>query len=321
MIKILGDAPPVKRILTGLYSFDRAFINRKGDIGYPIGKGLELFGVTHIGKSTVVYGLAGIVAEQLGGHIALADLEGFDPDFLTDVLEMVGYTGDVNYINEGDDKEILGDEKTLNALISTLRDEKYSVGILDSIGAISPVSEQKGDLGDANWGRRGMLMAQFSRKGLKILREHSDSKAIFAINHYYPRMSGFGYQTPGGEVKNYIFSMLVHVARVKIQNSNTNAFSDGSYIIKGTVKKNRWGLKDKEFYLFMLSGRGIHPGLTAVWDCYKLGLATRSGSIKMGDKTYGTLKNIMTKEWDNPEFFQPFYDYLRKGEKENALDT
>ena len=30
-IRIIGDAPTIKRLETGLYSFDHAFENRKGD--------------------------------------------------------------------------------------------------------------------------------------------------------------------------------------------------------------------------------------------------------------------------------------------------
>jgi len=321
MIEIIGDAPKVERLITGLYSFDRAFVNRKNEIGFPLGKGLELYGVTHIGKSTIVYSLAGIVAKHLGGNIALADLESFDPDFLSDVLSLSGFTGTVRYINENDDKEMLGDERTLKTLVSILREKDYSVGILDSIGAISPISEQQGDIGDANWGRRGQIMAQFSRKCLKVQRDNPGKKSIFAVNHYYPRMSGYGYLTPGGEVKNYIFSMQVHIQRVKIIKSQENTFADGSYIIKGTVKKNRWGLKDKEFYLFILSGRGIHLGLTAVYDCLKLGLATRRKDIKMDDESYGTLKTMITKEWDNQEFFQPFIDKLFSTNVETTGDN
>ena len=81
-INIIGDAPTIKRLETGLYSFDRSFENRKGDIGFPLGKGIEVFGATNTGKSTIVYGLAGIIASFQKRNISLADLEGFDPDFL-----------------------------------------------------------------------------------------------------------------------------------------------------------------------------------------------------------------------------------------------
>jgi RecA/RadA recombinase len=208
-INIIGDAPTIKRLETGLYSFDRAFENRKGDIGFPLGKGIEVFGATNTGKSTIVYGLAGMIASAQERFIALADLEGFDPDFLTVVLETSGFSGDVQYIQREDDEEVLDE------LVSTLRKPsgKYVVGILDSIGAISPISEQKGAIGEANMGRRALILAQFTRKCLKLLR-NPDAPTIFMINHEYPRIGGMGSDTPGGQVKKYLASMRVKVKRV-----------------------------------------------------------------------------------------------------------
>ena len=84
MVTILGASVPVQRINTGLYSFDHAFINREGDIGFPIGKGVEIYGATFCGKSTVTDGLAGITAKAIGKDIALADFEGFDPKAILD---------------------------------------------------------------------------------------------------------------------------------------------------------------------------------------------------------------------------------------------
>ena len=65
MVAILGKSVPVQRINTGLYSFDHAFINREGEVGFPVGKGVEIFGNTFLGKSTITYGLAGIVAKSI----------------------------------------------------------------------------------------------------------------------------------------------------------------------------------------------------------------------------------------------------------------
>ncbi len=61
-INIIGGAPKVRRLETGLHTLDRAFENQKGDIGFPLGQGTEVFGVNHCGKSTIIYGLAGIIA-------------------------------------------------------------------------------------------------------------------------------------------------------------------------------------------------------------------------------------------------------------------
>src|SRR4030042_5012024 len=147
MVTILGASVPVQRINTGLYSFDHAFINREGDIGFPIGKGVEIYGNTFVGKSTIAYGLAGIVAKSTQKDIALADLEGFDPNFLRVVLANSGFNGNIFCIEEEED------EVVLDTLLKKLKDEQYGVGILDSIGAISPIAEEEGEIGEANMGR------------------------------------------------------------------------------------------------------------------------------------------------------------------------
>jgi RecA/RadA recombinase len=299
MVTILGASVPVQRILTGLYSFDHAFINREGDIGFPIGKGVEIYGATFCGKSTITYGLAGIIAKEIGKDIALADFEGFDPKFLGVVLATAGFNGNIFCIQEEDD------EDALDKLLSSLKEKKYGVGIVDSIGAISPVSEAEGSLGEANMGRRAFLMAQFTRKALKIMRSE-EPKTIFMINHAYPRIGGRGLDTPGGEVKKYLSSIRISVKRKYIK-GKYEEYPDGSYIIEGTVVKNRWGLKDRVFNLFVLSGKGIHLGLTAMYDCINLGTAKRDRTIKIGDNSFGTMKECVQQAHNgNDDFFEPF---------------
>jgi RecA/RadA recombinase len=305
-INIIGDTVNVERLETGLWSFDRAFENQKGEIGFPLGKGVEIFGVTNCGKSTIVYGLSGLIASAQERFIALADLEGFDPDFLVTVLDNAGYSGDLQYIQRDDDEEVLDE------LVSVLRKPsgKYVVGILDSIGAISPISEQKGAIGEANMGRRAMILAQFTRKCLKLLRR-PDAPTIFMINHEYPRIGGMGSDTPGGEVKKYLASIRIKVKRVWFK-GKYEEYPDGSYVIEGTVIKNRWGYKDRKFWLFVLAGKGIHKGLTAMYDGMRLGIVGRKRVVSIGDEKFGYLKNIVQEAQDgNEEFFEPFYEALR----------
>ena len=313
-INILGDAPKITRQVTGLYSFDRAFINKEGDIGFPIGVGAEIFGATHIGKSTMTYGLAGLIANAQGKNIALADFEGFDPDFLVSVLETVKFSGDVQYLRSK------SDEETLNSLLTQVYKEDYSVGILDSVGSISPISEVEGDLGDANMGRRAFLMAQFSRAAMRLLH-FNPSKTIFVINHYYPTIGGRGGDTPGGEVKDYLLSVRIHIKRKYLKGKYVE-YPDGSYIIEGSVKKNRWGFKDKTFNLFVLAGKGLHLGLTAMYDCIMLKKATADKSIKIGDKSFGYMKDIVEQaQQGNEAFFMPFFEALNNNNNEETISS
>jgi len=302
-IEIIGSHLPCERKVLGLYSLDRAFLNDREELGCPIGIGYEIFGGNHVGKSTWVYSFAGLLAKH---NIVLSDFEGFDVEFLRSVLATAGFAGTVNALREHEDEDQLGE------LLTLLKSDDYDIGIIDSIGAISPISEVEGELGEANMGRRAVIMAQFTRKAVKTLR-FSQSKTILAINHWYPRIGSRGYQSPGGEVKNYLFSVRILLKR-------KNEFPDGSYILEGTVRKNRWGYKDKTFHTFMLAGKGLHRGMTTLWDCVMLDRAkyVQGGYVKIGKENLGRLSTFAKEaKKGNDEVFEPFMELL-KGDNENA---
>lgn len=300
-IELIGKAIECSRRMTGFYSLDRAFMNHRGDLGIPVGIGWEIFGLNHVGKSTLTYGLAGMIANP--GGIVLSDFEGFDPQFMTKILQTSGFDGKVNILGE------VEDEDQLDGLITTLRTDEYSVGIVDSIGAISPIAEQDGDIGDANMGRRALILAQFIRKALHLLRFSTSPKTIFMVNHWYPKIGSRGYDSPGGEVKKYLASVRVLLKR-------REEFPDGSYILEGKVAKNRWGFGDRTFNIFVLAGIGLHKGLSAMYDGMILGKVDRKKNVKIGDQNMGFLKNIVEKAKDgDDEFFAPFIELL-----ENSTD-
>lgn len=295
-ITIIGDTPRIGRILTGLHSFDQAFRNAKGDIGFPVGTTTEISGPTFCGKSTLAFGLSGLIAEETKSNIAFADFEGFDPEFLQTVLEQSKFDGTVNIVQNDND------EQTLDGLIDLLKLGEYSVGILDSVGAISPISEISGDLGEANMGRRARLMAQFSRKAMHLLR--FSNKSLFMINHVHPNLGSMGTTTPGGETLKYL-------SAVRIRMKRKEDFPDQSYAIEGKVTKNRFGYKDRQFHIVMLAGIGIHLGLTAMYDCFLLKLAERGKTVKIQGKSLGYLKTFFEEAHKgNNTVFSPFLELI-----------
>lgn len=185
-IKIIGVEtiePP--RVITGYYSFDRAFpsVHDKNEIGVPV-SAMELFGATHVGKSTSAYSLAGVVARHLQQDIAIADLETLDFRNVESSMNMVGFDGYVHMISAQTDEEYL------DGLIDKLRDPHIGASILDSVGAISPITEQKGTHVEIVMGKRAQLMAKHYRKLLYILRQ--TPKLCIYTNHQNPRLTSYG---------------------------------------------------------------------------------------------------------------------------------
>lgn len=305
MIKITGNTPEFKRIETGWNSFDKA-LSDQTEVGYPLGQIAEIYGSNGVGKSTFVQSLALVLARETNSNIVLADFEGINTKLLIANAELQEFNGELHRIQDVRDEKILGE------LLSSLGDKKkqYSVGIVDAVGSISPVSEAEGDLGDANMGRRAILMAQFSRKTNHILI-NNPYKSVLLVNHQHPRIGlGFGTVTPGGETKKYAASIRIQLSRMRLRNKE-ETFPDGSYIIKGNVVKNRWGLEDRDFHLFVLAGKGVHKGLTAMYDGMIAGVVSRDRTIKIKDQNFGYLKDLITHaQAGDEDFFRPFYQAL-----------
>jgi len=305
MIEIITDVDPIPRVETGFYSFDRAFTGANDeDIGMPYGTGYEIFGQTGVGKSTFCYSISGLLSKLIDNDtIGIGDLEGFSRDYLRIVLQHSGFEGKVKIIRKAKDEEML------EALLDVLTEQENTVGILDSIGAISPISEKDSEIGSANMGKRAYILAQFVRKLLPYTREFNTT--LFGINHWYPRIGSYGWATPGGEVKKYIMT-------IRILLKQKEQFDDGSYVLEGQVYKNRWGKSDKKFHLFSLAGKGLHKGMTAIIDGANVNKCpiTRSTTVKIGDESYGYLSNIIKEAQDgNDEFFEPFLEAIHGKEE------
>ena len=311
-IEIVGGYPPIPRIVSGFYSLDRAFTNSDGDIGIPVGHGYEIFGLSGIGKSSFAYGFAGLIASHYSKDIVLCDFEGFDPNYVEKLLSVVGFSGKVNALRDEDD------EKQLTKMVSLLKEDDYGVGIIDSVGAVSPIAERKAELGEAVMGRRAYLMNQLARRCMHLFRfrDNENPKTLLLINHWYPKVGGTKYEyiTPGGEGKKFLASIRVLLRRKE-------KYPDGSYLLEGEVRKNRWGYEKRKFYVFMLAGFGIHKGLTAVMDGVILGSVTKKNVIKIGDESMGRF-SVLVKEAKkgNQEIFEPFYEVLNGDNKNTGIE-
>jgi RecA/RadA recombinase len=301
-MKMTGNHPVCNRVITKCYSLDHAFINHVGSVGVPVGVSWEIYGAKGIGKSSLAYSLAGMIAKSQTSNIIISDFEGYDERYIEMLLQSVGFDNEVRSIR---DKE---DEKQLMASLDLLSDPKqnFNVMVLDSISAITPVGEQGGELGERNMGQRAFAMAQFARRGLHIHR-FFENKTILALNHWIPDMtsgSKYKYISPGGNVKNYLMTVLIHLKRVK-------EFPEGSYILEGIVDKNRWGFSDRHFNLFMISGVGLHLGMTAVWDCITYKLAEYNTTISIDTQKIGKISTLVKAAKDGQEdIFQPFISKL-----------
>jgi len=313
-VSFIGPQVPVSRILTGFWSLDNATMNNRGERGWVIPSYVEVYGKEGVGKTNFAVSIAGLVATKLEKDISFLDFEIQDMDTIADILERTGFDGTVRLIREKKDEECL--EK----LLDTVEDEHYGVGLLDSIAAISPISEQEGKIGDANMGRRAMSMAQFSRKSVRMMQRRESPFSLICTNHSHPTIGGrvAGTETSGGVTHKFMAHYRILLSKAYWKNK-TIKFDDG-WLLKGRIEKSRMGYAFRDFYTFMVAGEGLHKGLSAMFDCLIYEYAELSRTVKMDGESYGTIKSFIENR-DNTELFVPFENKLRSIETKRQADT
>lgn len=303
-VTFIGPQVPVTRIQTGFWSLDQATMNNRGELGWTLPSYVEVYGREGVGKTNFATTIAGIVAHHLDKDIAFLDFEIQDMDTIANILEHKSFNGTVRLIREKKDEECL------NELLNSVEDEHYGAGLLDSIAAISPISEQQGSMGDANMGRRALLMSQFSRKAVRMMQRRETAFSLICTNHSHPTIGArvAGTETSGGVTHRFMSTYRINLSKA-YWNKKTVKYDDG-WLLKGRIEKSRMGFAMRDFYVYMVAGEGLHRGLSALFDCLIYEHAELSRTVKMDDVSYGTLKTFVDNR-DDDELFVPFISKLK----------
>lgn len=314
-IKIEGDYPEVQRVPTGLFSLDVA-LSSQNVLGMPVRTIYEIYGRPGVGKSSLAYYLAGKLNPT--SKIELCDLEGLDRDYVVSSLGQAGFDGTLHFISGTGPKKKKPrpHEEMMQETVANLRNDDVSCAILDSIGAIVPIAEDSGDIGDANMGRRAKAVSQYVR-GLTMVMQYMEApKVAFIVNHVNAVIGGRGHSTPGGDA-------LKHLAKVRIMLYSSDIIEDSdntpiAFIAEGKIEKLRFGAKGKKFKFVLIPGIGLSPDLTAMIDCIDLGLAERKTTVKIGDTSIGFISKLVDDaSKGRHDKFLPFYDALDKYKREH----
>ena len=331
-VKFTGKHPEIEWVETDFYSLDIAIRKNYTRIGWPTRTLTQVSGPTSTGKSTFINSVACVIGRKLDLNIACLDLETQDPATIKAVCNNMRFENEWKWTEPDKRKkeDSISDEYLLGLLRKDARDGYIT--ILDSVASISPVAEVAGNIGDANMGRRAFPMAQFSRLMNMELKWSEKGAVSFLANHRYEDFEvakkgalQFAKKThaPGGVVKeNMAFiDIISKIPYIKYGNTGYTAHFGDGWVFEGKVTKNRFGLSHSDFWVYIVGGQGIHKGLTAMFDCVKLGLA----EIKTGNKLYmkstgeelGRVSDIIKKRDDYD--FDMFYN-LTKAHQLSAED-
>ncbi len=311
-ITVEGNYPEIDRVETGLYSFDKA-LSFQNKLGLPLRTMVEIYGATHIGKSTLSYYLSGVMNPT--GRILICDFEGLDRSYLPVATAPANFDGTIEIMSVSDNK---GKMRSHEAMLSeftdrVLEDETIHSGIVDSVGAILPTFEQSSDIGEGFGAKRAVVVAQLARKGAFAVINKPTPANIFVINHSHVIVSGgVGHQSAGGVVLKHLGAV-----RIFLRHSSKDFIKSGedvlAHCVEGTVEKLRYGGKGRRFKFMLIPGYGVRPNLTAVQDCVDLGLADRGAVVKIEDKSFGYISALVKDDLEGrDEKFEPFFELLRK---------
>jgi RecA/RadA recombinase len=315
-IKITAqDLSPTDYTETGLFSFDVA-LGKKNvkrgvtQLGVPDKTITEIYGSTHVGKSTLAYYLAGALNPT--GKILLCDLEGYDIDYIPVALSQSMSDGEIEIINAATDKGHPRDhEEMLTEFANRLAEKEISCGIWDSVGAMQTIAENESEVGAGMAAKRAKVVSDIVRKIIRSFVAKENHVCVFVVNHAHSIIGGgYGHDSTGGVA-------LKHLAatRLFVSPSSSDNIKRGdetlAYCLGGKVEKLRYGGKGGRFKVVLVPGYGVRKGLTALQDCVDRELAERGSYVKIGDQNIGRITELYEADLaGDDDKFAPFYELL-----------
>lgn len=311
MTEVIGDYPEIERVSTGMFGLDRALGDpHRSEWGMPLRCVYEEYGRWESGKSTLAYYLAGRVREK--GLVDVIPFERADKKYIQSAFDQAGFKGQVllepmmEEKSEKGKRRFLPHGKVMKNAVTRLLDENVNALVLDSMGSIISEAIVEGDVGEAFMGQRAKMIADFARRLEPVLMNRISPALAIGINHVGPVIGGRGHDTSGGVVFKF-------VAAVRIMLYWKEGFEDQGFLAEGSVEKNRFGGKGRQFLTYFMPGIGVHPDLTAMFDCLSLKVAERNkqGMIKVGGSTVARIGALLDAgEKGNSAKFKPFYEAL-----------
>ena len=244
-VMVLGDEG-VDRNVEALPSGSIALDAALGIGGYPKGRIIEIFGPESSGKTT--FALHAIAeAQKQGGYAAFIDAEhALDPKY----AKALGVDIDELILSQPDTGE-----QALEIAESLIRSGAIDIIVVDSVAALVPEAEIRGDMGDSHVGLQARLMSQAMRKLSGVLNK-SNCIAIF-INQIREKvgvMFGNPETTPGGRA-------LKFYASVRMDIRKGDQIKEGTEIVGSRTKikivKNKVASPFKSCEVDVIFGQGV----------------------------------------------------------------
>ncbi|MGM0436463.1 MAG: recombinase RecA [Bacillota bacterium] len=300
-VMLLGDEGAIRDVETissGSLALDEAL----GIGGYPRGRIVEMYGPESSGKTTfALHAIAS--AQKNGGYAAFIDAEhALDPTY----AKALGVDTDNLIISQPDTGE-----QALEITEALIRSGAIDIVVVDSVAALVPEAEIRGDMGSSHVGLQARLMSQAMRK-LSGAISKSFTTAIF-INQIREKvgvMFGSPETTPGGRALKFYSSIRVEIRRSEQLKIGNDIVGNRTKI---KVVKNKMAPPFKRSEVDLVYGEGIsRPG--EILDlAVENDLVKKSGSwFSYEDNKIGQgRENVKQYLKDNPELLDSLEKQIR----------
>ncbi|MEO2083575.1 MAG: recombinase RecA [Desulfurobacteriaceae bacterium] len=264
----LGEKPveQVPVISTGSISIDVA----TGIGGIPRGRITEIYGPESSGKTTLALHVIAN-AQKEGGTAAFIDAEhALDPVY----ARKLGINLDDLLVSQPD-----SGEQALEIAETLVRSGAVDVIVVDSVAALVPEAEIKGEMGESHVGLQARLMSQALRK-LTAATSKSNCALIF-INQVREKIGTMGYGGPqetttGGRALKFYSSMRIEIRNIgQIKGKNDERIGHKA---KVKLVKNKLAPPFREAVVEIYYGEGISREADLLNLGEELGIIKKSGS-------------------------------------------
>ncbi|MGE9276819.1 MAG: recombinase RecA [Candidatus Phytoplasma pruni] len=274
--------------------------------GFPKGRIIEIFGPESSGKTTLtLHAIA--EAQKQGGNVAFIDVENaLDPNY----AKAIGIDLDNFIISQPD-----SGEKALDIVESLIKSENFSLIVVDSVAALVPEAELKGESGDSFMGLHARMMGQAMRKQSAIVSK--TNTIVIYVNQLREKVGviyGSPEVTPGGKALKYFASLRLDIRKSEFIKE------DGTFIgIRSNVKvvKSKVSSPFKVAQLEIMYGKGIAKEGEILDLAVDLELVQKSGAwYSYQNKHIGQGKE-KAKEFllQNPEIAKSLEEQIKKSYK------
>ncbi len=289
-VMILGDEVAnmsVEAVSSGSIALDHCL----GVGGYPKGRIIEIFGPESTGKTT--FALHAIAEVQKGGgYAAFIDAEhALDPVYARNL----GVDIDSLILSQPDTGE-----QGLEIAEALVRSGAVDIMVVDSVAALVPEAEIRGEMGDSHVGLQARLMSQAMRKLSGVLSK-SNCIAIF-INQIREKvgvMFGNPETTSGGRALKFYASVRLDIRRGEQIKVGDEVIGNQARV---KVVKNKVASPFKTCDIDIIFGKGISRSGEVVDLGVELDLIQKSGAwFSYHDQKIGQgRENVKKYLEDNP---------------------